>query len=81
MEKQGDFRVLLTIKEAGAAMGISERTMYRLIKAGTIKPIYLTSDTPRIARAQLEKMVEEMASDAAQGADSALDEIGGSGNE
>ena len=60
MEKQGDYRVLLTIKEAGEAMGISERTMYRLIKAGTVKPIYLTPDTPRISRGQLEKLVEEM---------------------
>ena len=81
MEKQGDYRVLLTIKEAGAAMGISERTMYRLIKAGTIKPIYLTPDTPRIARAQLESMVDKMTSETAQSAASALDEIGGSGNE
>lgn len=60
MTNTSDFRVLLTIKEAGAAMGISERTMYRLIKDGKIKPIYLTPDTPRIARRQLEEMVEEL---------------------
>ena len=65
MTNTNDFRVLLTIKEAGAAMGISERTMYRLIKGGKIKPIYLTPDTPRIARAHLEKVVEEMVSRAA----------------
>jgi len=61
MNNTNAVRLLLTIKDAAEAIGVSERTLYRLIRAGRLKPVYVTPDTPRISRLALEEFVVAMA--------------------
>ena len=44
----------VTVDSAGAMLGVSRRTIYRLAKQGKIRIVKITSDSPRVLRADLE---------------------------
>ena len=44
----------VTVDTTGAMLGVSRRTIYRLAKQGEIRIVKITSDSPRVLRADLE---------------------------
>jgi excisionase family DNA binding protein len=50
---------LLTIDAAAKYLSLSRSTVYALIRDGIIKTVKLTSDAPRIRKADLDSMIQE----------------------
>lgn len=47
---------ILTVKEVGLLLGMSERTVYRLINKGTIKAVNLSERLTRVKRSELDNL-------------------------
>ena len=43
----------VTVREASRMLAVSSRTVYRLAKAGKVRIVRVTPDTPRVIRASL----------------------------
>ena len=49
----------MTYREAAARLGKAERTIRRDVAVGFIRPIRMVGSHPRIARAELERVIRE----------------------
>lgn len=52
---------LLSISEAAARLSVSRATIYRMIGAATLTPVYPTPHTPRIPESQVDAIVSRAA--------------------
>jgi excisionase family DNA binding protein len=54
---------LVTVKQAAKLLSISERTAWRRIAAGDLRPIYLSIQITRIARSEVARYLAQLERD------------------
>lgn len=50
---------LLTVGQAASCLGVSQRTVWRMLQAGNLTPIYIGKGSTRIRSSQLEEYIQQ----------------------